>query len=351
MNENKNIKWNLLLKLVYLNTALLFFVFQLYTFFKMGMGKEQFTTGPFMFLILSPVLGFLIDEINKNRRFVFLRFYSKIIKFVFVILFLFIVTVIVFPQVQTFEVLVFGIVFSILLLSLFYVPINACLDFLANSKQFPLVVGVLASTSYSVFMLNNELLNRFYPQLGFWYFLLLAAIVFHAGVVFRKAIKVEQLFLVPSDTKKTSWNRIIWVAIMLGFGHVSLLYLYPKFYLMLNEPHGVSKVEAKLFGELIFYVSVVLLLPLGYLVSRLGVIRIIKINNTVLILSLLSAVFFPDYFYIEIVVSIISLSLAVVTNLPVVYDHLSNKNRGAGVGLFFGIVTAMVAFANLYLSN
>lgn len=349
MNNNKNIKWSLLLKLVYLNTALLFFVLQFYSFFKMGMGKTQFTYGPFVFLILSPLLGFLIDEINRNKRFVFLRYYSKIIKFVFLILFLYVATVILFPQVQTFEILVFGIVLSLVLLSLFYVPINACLDFLANSKQFPLVIGVLTSTSYSVFMLNNELLSRFYPQFGFWYFILIAAIVFHAGFVFRKAIKVEHLFLMYSDTKKTSWNRILWVALILGLGHVALLFIYPKFYLMLNEPHGVSKVEAKLFGELVFYISVVLLLPFGYLVSLVGVSRIIKINNTVLVLALLASVFFPSYFYLEITISIISLSLAVVTNLPVVYNHLSNKNRGAGVGLFFGIVAAMVVLASLFI--
>lgn len=349
MNENKNIKWSLLIKLVYLNTALLFFVLQLYAFFIQGMGKTQFTYGPLVFLLLSPLLGYSIDSINKNKRYVFLRLYSKITKFVFLILFLFVATIIVFPQMQTFEVFAFGVTFSIVLLSLFYVPINACLDFLANSKQFPFVIGVLASTSYSVFMLNEALLNQFYPQIGVWYFLLLAAMVIHAGFVFRKAIKVEHLFLVYADTKKTSWNRIIWVALILGLGHVALLFIYPKFYLMLNEPHGVSKVEAKLFGELVFYIAVVLLLPFGYLVSRIGVKHIIKGNNTVLVVTLVSSAFFPSYFYVATVISVISLSLAVVTNLPIVYNHLSNRNRGLGVGLFFGIVTAMVFFASLYI--
>lgn len=349
MNENTEIKWSLLLKLVYMNTALLFFILQLYTFFEMGLGKVRFTYSPLVFLVLAPILGYFIDVVNKNKRFVFLRLYSKAIKFVFLVLLLFIISVIVFPQIQTIEVLVFGIFFSIVLLTLFYVPINSCLDFLANSKQFPFVIGVLTSTSYSVFMLKSELLNLFYPQIGIWYFLMLAGITIHAGFVFGKAIKVEHLFLIHSDTKNTSWNRIIWVAFILGFGHVSLLFLYPKFYLMLNEPHGVSKVEAKLFGELVFYISVVLLLPLGYLVSRIGVKHIIKINNTVLVLSLLSSIFFPRYFYYEIVVSVISLSLAVVTNLPIVYNHLSNKNRGAGVGLFFGIVTFMVVLASLFI--
>ena len=100
--------------------------------------------------------------------------------------------------------------------------------------------------------------------------------------------------------------------------------------------------DADLFGQIMFFGTVVLILPFGMLVSKYGVQKFIKTNNTILVLSVLSAVFFPKYFLYEAVISMISLSLAIVTNLPVAYTHLATRHRALGTGLFFGIVLTIV---------
>lgn len=338
--ESKHINLSCLFSLIYLNVWFLLGVIlvnQIYFKFHISIFESNpkpvyFFVRAFLFLIFPIVIGLLIDFLGR-KRFFLLRKYALLIK----LLLLLFCSILIYMFFYIDEGIVMAFVTLLFVaLNVFYIPANLSLSNYWRSKWLPFVMALMAISIYPFFVFETyiALLFQFFG-IG-WSVAIIVFGIFHSGYVFRKHFK-KQKYEEFLKGNVTTWSIVIWSAIILGLGNASLFSVYPKIYLMLNEPHGVSVGDALLFEKELFMWVLSLLIPVGLITVKIGAIKLIKINNTLMLLSVIATIIFPVYFFQLAIVTTVSLCFAVTVNLPVVFINLSEKQRGVGVGVFIGV--------------
>ena len=339
--ETRDLNLISIVSLIYLNVWFLLGVVAVnYFYFKMHISiadtspSSRFLLVRALLFLITPILiGFLVDFFGR-KRFYLLRKYAVVVKLLLVL-----ISGILIYMVYNQDV---GILLSLVLLlfiflNVFYIPANLSLSSYWKSKWLPLVMALMAVSIYPVFIFESYI-ELIFELLGLkWSIVIITLGLVHSGYVFKKYFK--QISTEDDALKKinTSWGIILWSAFILGLGNASLFSIYPKIYLMLNEPHGVSINDAIVFEKKLFMWVLLLLIPIGLITVKIGVTKLTKLNNTLMLLSVFAAIIFPVYFYQFAIVTTLSLCFAVTINLPLVFINLSEKQRGVGVGVFIGV--------------
>ena len=351
-----DLKSKLLLSLIYLNTIYVlnilvieYFLVEQHLFESENLEAFYVYFRAVFFLVLPVGFGYLTDYFG-NHSLTLLKKYSKGYKFLLIVLLGFAVFL---TEYAYLELSLAIVVVLLLVMNLLYLPINALLSYYWRIKQLPVLLLVFAISIYPVFVFD-WLIIEFFELVGIYVSVVISVgLLFHAVYVFRRSIvafliKHRTAVVVSPIESVTNWFKLTWLAIILGFANAALFSIYPKIYLMLNEPHGVSYSDAFQFRAWLFFVMLLFLMPCSWLVQRYGSLFLLKFNNHLLLVSVACAIVFPNLFTLFSVVTAISLAMAIVSNLTNVFYHLSQKQRGVGVGLFFGITLFLVLLTSKF---
>lgn len=358
MKEVVKYKWKFVLLLVYLDLSLVLCWFALeahtLTVFYKGLTTEELQVVEWMkflsFVVFPPIMGVMMDRwfvVRKNhiwRQRLFLGV-------VFLLFLLYCITSFYGGLSLFYELAFLLLLVAVMLINFFHLKVNSLIDLFFSTQKLPLVLAIMVVVIYPFVLLESEIFILMTRVGTVYVFFLVGAMVVHASWLFRKLLDRKWLndSCITAFNRKIVWSKIVWLGVVVGIGHAAVLELYPKIFMMLNEPHGVSDIEGEQFAFQIFAVVLLMIFPMGGLVYWYGVSRFVKTNNTVLILSIVLSILFPNYFYILVAITAVSLSVALVTNLPVVYHHLPLKNRILGVGVFFSAGYALFGLIRIFI--
>lgn len=341
-----------LVVLIYLNVSIVLSVLAL-EFFWMNMEFFELTGSGIKysilkssFLIITAIgIGKLLD-IFGQKRLLFLRGYMYLRKTVYLI----ITAILIYSLTNLhYTILIVGSLSLFMLVNLFHLPVTMLFYKYWKTKSIPLILAFLVVTTYPFIVFSNRLTSYFVCFGEVYSFFILLFIVLHASWLTRKTFKKVPQYINYQfvEKVKTDWYRLIWSTIVVGVGNGALFSLYPKIFLMLNEPHGVVYEDAVLFREELFLVLFIVIVPLAWGMSYFAFEKLIKINNTILLLSVGCTIIFPVYFYLFAIVTVLSLGVSLTSCMLVIYNYTALKNRATGVGVLFGGIMSLTVLLGM----